>query len=45
MTCNKKFRTTIYIQVRHDSDLVLRGVEWLLSKQETEYVFLGEPVL
>ena len=45
VTCNKKFRTTIYIQVRHGSDLVLRGVEWLVSEQETEYVLLGEPVL
>ena len=45
VTCNKKFRTTIYIQVRHGSDLVLRGVEWLVGEQETEYVLLGEPVL
>ena len=44
MTCNKKFRTAIYIQVRHGSDLVLRRVEWLVREQETEYVLLGEPV-
>ena len=45
VTCNRKFRTTTYIQVRSGSDLVLSVVKWLVSQQDAEYVLLGESVL
>lgn len=45
VTCNKKFRTTVYIEVLKASNLVICDVECLVSHLATEYVLLGETVL
>ena len=43
--CTHKVVSNIMLYVRHGTTLMLRGVEWMVSDCETEFVILGEPTL
>ena len=45
ITCHKKVQLDVSLRIRHGTKLILRGVEWGVSDQKTEFPILGRHVL
>ncbi len=45
LPCSRKVTSTVLMRIRHGTNLALRGIEWLVSDRETDYVIIGKRVL
>ena len=45
ITCSRQMQADIMIRIRHGTNLMLRGIKWLISDAEVDKVFIGRHVL
>lgn len=45
VVCDRTVRADVQLKIRHGSTLLLRNVEWAVSKQKARHVLIGRPLL
>lgn len=45
LCCSRKVNSDVMLRIRHGTNMLMRGIEWLVSDKETKYVIIGRKVL
>lgn len=45
VVCDRTVKADVHLRIRHGSTLLLRNVEWAVSKQDAKHVLIGRPLL